>query len=140
VRFLVLIPVAVLLAGCGGRDWDGRWRDADENVVHDRVVSTGDTDECFDAVFLYVGWPLGTRFDTFDSARTYARAPGGELSWGTLGPLDIDATLPESARKTGYHLGDLQLWLGRDARRAAYLVEGSHVERWPRLIESWGCV
>jgi hypothetical protein len=37
-------------------------------------------------------------------------------------------------------VGDLQLWLGRDARKAAYLVEGTTMERWPRLTEPVGCV
>ena len=48
--------------------------------------------------------------------------------------------LPDGARNTGYHLGAVQLWLGKDARKAACLVEGSKVERWPRLIELVGCV
>jgi hypothetical protein len=139
VRFFVLVGVAVLLAGCGGRDWSERWRDADGSAVQERVVSTGEGVECVEGVFLYVGWPLGTRFDTWQSARTYVRAPGGELSRETLGPLDTDATLPEGARNTGYHLGDVQLWFGRDARKAAYLVEAEKVERWPRLIEPFGC-
>jgi hypothetical protein len=141
VRFCVLVAVVVLLAGCGGRDWNEGWRDGEGTVVPENVVSTGKP-ECVDnAVFLYVGWPLGTpgAYDTFDSAREYVRAPDG-LHWmETVGALDTDATLPQSARNTGYHLGDLQLWLGRDAHKAAYLVEGSKVERWPRLVEPIGC-
>jgi hypothetical protein len=130
---------------CGGVDssspapppktsWDEPWRDAEGGVVQDHIVGTGYA-ECVDAVILYVGWPLGTAFDKVDSARTYVRDPDG-----SLGRLDGDATPPETARNTGYHLRDLQLWLGRDFRKAAYLVNGSNVERWPRLIEPVGCV
>ncbi len=146
VRFFVFFAVAVFSAGCGGREyasappptsasqWNEGWRDAQGSVVRDDIVGTGYA-ECVDAVILYVGWPVGTPFDKVDSARTYVRDPDG-----SLGPLDSDATLLKGARNTGYHLGDVQLWLGKDARKAAYLVEGSKVERWPRLIEPVGCV
>ena len=139
MRLLVaLISVTSLLAGCGGTDWEERWSDAAGKVVADHVVSTS-APECVDeAVILYVGWPLGTRFDTVDQSRQYVRDPNGTLE--TLGSLDTDVALPAGTRNTGYHLGDLQLWLGRDARRAAYLVEGTTVERWPRLTEPVGCV
>jgi hypothetical protein len=148
VRLFVLIAVAVLLAGCGGRDyeaspsppvsrWKESWRDAEGSVVQEHVVSTGYA-ECVDAVLLSVGWPLGTPFDTIDSARTYVRDRDGALE--TVGRLDTDATLPENARNSGYHLGDVQLWFGRNARQAAYVVDGSKVERWPRLVEPVGCV
>jgi hypothetical protein len=145
VRFFVFFAVAVFFAGCGDREytsapprtsaseWNEGWRDPG-SVVQDHIVGTGYA-ECLDAVILYVGWPLGTPFDKVDSARTYVRGPGG-----SLGPLDSDATLSKGARNTGYHLGDVQLWLGKDARKAAYLVGGSKVERWRRLIEPVGCV
>jgi hypothetical protein len=148
MRLFTLIGIAVLIAGCGSRVeesprassvsvWDEGWRNAEESVVQEDIVSSGYA-ECVDAVLLYVGWPLGTPFDTVASARMYARDPEGTLE--TVGPMDSDATLPESARNTGYHLGEVQLWLGKDVRKAAYLVEGSAVERWPRLIEAVGCV
>jgi hypothetical protein len=89
-------------------------------------------------VFLALGWPLGTRFDTIDEAREYVRDPSGHLE--TNGNLETAATLPENARNTGYHLGELELWLGSDSRRAAYLVQGENVERCPRLLESVGCM
>jgi hypothetical protein len=147
VRCFLLISVAVLFAGCGVQTqvapttprsgWDERWRDAEGGVVQEHVVSTGRA-ECVEAVLLSVGWPLGTPFDKVDSARMYVRDPDGTLE--TVGALDTDGTLPRSAHNSGYHLGDVQLWLGRDAREAAYLVEGSKVERWPRLVEPVGCV
>jgi hypothetical protein len=148
VRFFALFAIAVLLVGCGGRDyevsasppvspWDESWRDAEGSVVQDHIVGAGYA-ECVDAVLLSVGWPLGTPFKTVDSARTYVRDPDGTLK--SVGSLERHATLPTSTRNTGYHLGDLQLWLGKDARETAYLVEGSKVERWPRLVEPVGCV
>ena len=139
--FVVLVLVAFVLAGCGGRDWDEGWSDADGNVVPDDVLETFKA-ECVDgAIFLLVAWPLGTRVHNAADRHWYVRDPEGTLeSWGMeVGPLDIEAALPNSARNTGYRLGDLQLWLGRDARKAAYLVEGKAVERWPRLTEGVGC-
>jgi hypothetical protein len=148
VRLFLLFAVAVLVAGCGGRDyevspsppvsrWDKSWRDTEGSVVDGHVVATGYA-ECVNAVLLYVGWPLGTRVDSVDSARIYVRDADGTLE--TVGSLESNATLPKRVRTTGYHLGDVQLWLGKDARKAAYLVEGSKVERWPRFIEPVGCV
>jgi hypothetical protein len=118
--------------------WQERWRDAAGKDVPEHIVSTSAPECVDDAVILYVGWPLGTRVDTVDQARQYVRDPEGTLE--TVGPLDTEATLPAGAHNTGYHLGDLQLWLGRDVRNAAYLVEGKTVERWPRLTEPVGCV
>jgi hypothetical protein len=148
MRFFVLSSVAVLLAGCGAHtqvapapappsSWDESWRDATGAVVEEHVVATGRV-ECVDGVFLSVGWPLGTPFNKIDSARTYVRDPDGTLE--TVGALDTDATLPRTARNSGYHLDNVQLWFGRNARQAAYLVEGPKVERWPRLVEPVGCV
>ena len=135
--FVALFLVAFLLAGCGGRDWDERWHDAAGKVVPNRIVSTFEA-ECVDeAVFLALGWPLETRFDSTAEFRQYVRDPEGTPE--TVGPLDTEATLPTGTHNTGYHLGDLQLWVGRDARNAAYVVEGSTVERWPRLTEAVGC-
>ena len=146
--FVVLIWVAFLLLGCGGgastspsssvSDWEKPWRDAVGKDVPEHIVSTS-APECVDeAVILYVGWPLGTRVDTVDQARQYVRDPNGTLE--TVGSLDTEVALPAGAHNTGYHLGDLQLWLGHDARKAAYLVEGTTMERWPRLTEPVGCV
>jgi hypothetical protein len=148
MRLFTLIAIAVLVAGCGSHveesprgsssDWDKGWRDAEERLVREHVVGTASIDCVDDAVFLYLGWPLGTPFDKVYAAHVYERDPHGTLK--TIGSLDTEVTLPDSARNTGYHLGTVQLWLGKDARKAAYLVEGSKVERWPRLIELVGCV
>ena len=65
--------------------WDEGWRNAEESVVQEDIVSSGYA-ECVDAVLLSVGWPLGTPFDTVASARMYARDPEGTLE--TVGPMD----------------------------------------------------
>jgi hypothetical protein len=57
--------------------------------------------------------------------RLFAREEGSASGWHT---------------QPGLPVGDLQLWLGGDARKAAYLVEGTTMERWPRLTEPVGCV
>lgn len=49
------------------------WRDAEERLVREHVVGTASIDCVDDAVFLYLGWPLGTPFDKVDAAHVYVR-------------------------------------------------------------------
>jgi hypothetical protein len=51
----------------------------------------------------------------------------------------LDSKLPPDAEYTGYHSGELQLWISpSDATEAVYLVLPS-VERWPRSRHHIGC-
>src|SRR6188474_2885790 len=62
----------------------------------------------------------------------YVRDPDGVFSARTVIPFKPDVRLPVGSTDTGYHLGDLALWVAHDAGKAVYIVRGSHVERWPR--------
>ena len=123
----------------GSSPWDESWRDAEGSVFQDQIVGDSGYAECVDAVLALRR--LAARDTLQDSGfRSYVRpGPGWDTEERRLAGKRR-ATLPTSTRNTGYHLGDLQLWLGKDARETAYLVEGSKVERWPRLVEPVGCV
>jgi hypothetical protein len=122
--------------------WNRPWHDAEGRVVHERVASTEQGPEHCDwesAAFLYLGWPLGTRSRSADDARQYVRDPVGIFSAKTIAPFERDARLPGGARNTGYHLGDLALWVADEPGKAVYLVRGSRVERWPRARSPIAC-
>jgi hypothetical protein len=68
----------------------------------------------------------------------YVRDADGTLE--TVDSLESNATLPKRVRTTGITSATCGGGWARTLERAAYLVEGSKVERWPRLIEPVGCV
>jgi hypothetical protein len=140
---LLSVTFVFVFAACGSgvnethalSGWDRPWHDAEGSIVLERVVSTVQGPEHCDwqsTVLLYLGWPLGTHSKSADDARQYVRDPDGVFSARTVIPFEPDVRLPVGARDTGYHLGDLALWVAHDAGKAVYIVRGSHVERWPR--------
>lgn len=138
MRYVLALPLALMLAGCGGTNWSAAWRDAAGNKVDEHVVSTG-RPECLESVVvLYLGWPLGTRTSyKSDAGREYARNRGGYAD--TVMPFRENVGLPAGARDTGYRLGDIELWIWGDARQSVFLVDGDDVELWPRLEDQIGC-
>lgn len=84
----------------------------------------------------HCGWESAT-FLWFDKV-TYLRDPSGLSGLWQTPQFDPSATLPAQARDRGYSSGGATLWTvpGGDA----YLVAGGHVERWPRLDPTIGCV
>lgn len=143
-RRLLSLALLPLIAMCGGgsRDWENAWVDARGERVPDLVTSTYRGDEHCEwqsAVFLHLGWPLGTA-EKVSSGRQYVRDPEGLFPEDITVSLDLDATLPPDARYTGYHQGEVQLWVNdSEAAEAVYLVRGEHVERWPRTTDIIAC-
>lgn len=155
-RLFLTVALVLLLAGCGGGSvenvfggerpepsvWDESWADRRGDAVPELVVSTGRGPAHCDwqsVVFLHLGWPLGTD-EKMGPARQYVRDPKGLLSDYIVVPLDLEARLAADAKYTGYHLGDVQLWVSkREARKAVYIVRGDRVERWPRTKEVIAC-
>jgi hypothetical protein len=143
-RLLLGVVLLFVVAACGGTDWEDPWHDARGHVVGESVISTvRGAEHCGweSAVFLWVGWPLGSAAKTSDSARQYVRDPEGLFpARDFLVPLDLDANLPGDATYTGYHLDGVELWISeREAGDAVYLVDGKQVERWPRRKEFIAC-
>jgi hypothetical protein len=138
MRYVLALPLALMLAGCGGTNWSEAWRDAAGNKVDEQVVST-QRPECLESVVvLYLGWPLGRRTSYKSRAgREYARNPDGSVD--TVMPFRKHVGLPAGARDTGYRLGDIELWIRGDARKSVFIVDGDKVELWPRLEDQIGC-
>ena len=84
------------------------------------------------AAILFVGWRLG-REATSAARRTYVRDPGGVVSAQLAKALDLHARLPATARRTGYTVRGVELWIAAsEADVGVYLVGRGGVERWPR--------
>ncbi|HEV3484144.1 MAG TPA: hypothetical protein VG106_01970 [Vicinamibacterales bacterium] len=134
---LVALLSSLALVGCGGTDWDDGWEAADGESIDEAIVSTGTGCPDGEVVLLHLGWPLGTP-ELRGPARQYIRDPNGTIVTGSE-PFDPTANLPSSARFSGYRRGDVELWLASDADEFVYVVFDDHTERWPRMVESFGC-
>ena len=101
-------------------------------------------DHCdwMNAVFLNIGWPVGTKAETADDSRQYVRR--GPMVLGSerfVSPYIGDTELPDDAKFTGYTDDTgMELWLApSDQDNAAYLVYRTHIELWPRAEPGFAC-
>lgn len=144
VRSLLAVAVLTLFAAaCGGTDWGAEWTNSRGEEVPDSVLVTHHgAEHCGwqSAVFLSVGWPLGTPRPTVAGTRLYVRDPEGLFPELLLAAFDADAELPPDARFTGFRRGEAELWLSpSEADRALFVVRGDKVEGWPRAREVFAC-
>jgi len=114
-------------------DQSPTWTRGGEDVDNEELGTFAGPEHCSweKAVFLSLGWPLGTVSETGRDFRQYIRDPQSVIE-ADLPDLDLAATLPDDAEDTAYRLGDLQLWLAPSDVDGAYLRLGGDVERWPR--------
>lgn len=119
-------------------DEDGQPAASDDTI---EVQSRVGPDHCDwdSAVFLTVGWPLGTRLQRVGGggeleSRTYVRDAHGAIGQGLARQLRTDTALPDEATNTGYSTdGELELWLGSDqGDDGVYVVGDGITEWWPR--------
>jgi len=83
---------------------------------------------------MFIAWSLGTIAATGAGSRMYVRDPQGAYSARYRDLLVRDATLPVDARRTGYRLGPIEIYLAPgDQDDAIYVVAPSGAERWPRV-------
>ena len=121
-----------------------RWTDPQGQVVTSpeilNVIQGPEHCEWDSAAMLHVGWPLGHESKDMSEARQYVRDPEGVLPEEPLRTsYDGDVALPDDAKSTGYRTPFMELWLGRDAKQAAYLVFSDHTELWPRTDPPIAC-
>jgi hypothetical protein len=128
-------------------DANRRWCDADGRgrmIVRTSQISlfTRYPCEAGHAAILSFGDPLGAPLDPLNM-HEYVRDPAGEfLREGWIKePFDIAAVLPDDAAYSGWTNGNIELWTSpTDLDRAAYLVRGKTIERWPRAVQGWGVI
>jgi len=70
---------------------------------------------------------------------SYLRDPLDRLKFDLVVPFESNATLPESARSTGYHEGGRAIWRTTDPS-VIYVVRSDGVERWPQPADQIGCM
>lgn len=87
----------------------------------------------------HCSWP-NVRMIGFNNV-TYVRDPDDVFGeWPFETTLDLDAELPADAVDTGYHKGDVELWLNASGdASAAYLVGTETTERWPQPTDPIYC-
>lgn len=124
-------------------DWDGAWVDAQGRTAPENVIVSYRGPEHCDwqsAVFLSVGWPLGTARPTSTGTRLYVRDAEGLFPELLLSSFEDDAELPRAARFTGYRRHGAELWISStDVDRRVYVVRGDDVESWPRAARVFAC-
>lgn len=89
---------------------------------------------------ILVGTPLGAP-TTPGTARIFVRDPDGDANGAfSTRPLRLDATLPKSAKDSGYRFKELELWTADRDKDYVYVVAGDTVEAWPLGRAPYGCV
>jgi hypothetical protein len=115
-----------------GNPVPGVWNSVDQTVISARdYLGTCSWDT---ALFLQVGWPLGTVASTSDATKLFVRDPEGIFAEAESERFDAQAELPEDAVDTGFRRGTWGLWTAPSlGDKALFLVNGSTVEKWPLL-------
>jgi hypothetical protein len=122
--------------GHPGYGWS---RDGHGPVESAELATVGGPDHCRwqSATMMFIGWPIGTKATTFAQARYYLRDPQGVIGLDYRDRLVRDATLPKDAARTGYRLGQIQIYLSpSDQDEAIYVVAPAGTERWPRVVDA----
>ena len=140
----VFVAVLVSLGACGSgaqfaqpQPWPGiPWTKDGQQVPASVVEASAGPEFCGlkSATFLTMGWPPGTHAHFATQARQYVRDPKGVVRRSNLrSSLELHAKLPSDAKPTGYKDGAAELYLApSDEDVAAYIVQGTQAERWPR--------
>lgn len=132
----------------GSRDAPGGfWTTADGAHSPDEIIQSfvGATHCGWEnASFVVTGSPIGAVFDRGSDQNWYVKDPTGVFdnlrdssngySYEWFGEFEVDIELPDSAVFSGFNRGVVELWLNETEQgTAAYIVEGTKVEHWPRV-------
>lgn len=121
-----------------GNPVPGVWNEVDRTVISARYFLG--TCDWANALFLEVGWPLGSVATTDEDTRLFVRDPDGMFADVTSQTFDPQAEVPPDAIYSGYHRGTWELWTSPSvADSAVFLVNGRTVERWPLLPTTPQC-
>jgi hypothetical protein len=117
--------------GYPGYQWSRDGRDATNEVT---TISGPAHCGWQSATMLLIGWPLGTRATTSSQTRMYIRDPDGVYGVEFRDRLVLHAALPPDARRSGYRVGQIEIYLApSDQDDAIYVVAPPGAERWPRV-------
>jgi hypothetical protein len=119
----------------------GDWTVGGQIAPADIIALRRGPDHCgwHDLTILAIGWPIGLRMRTSETAREYVRDPAGLASSSLIGPFDGAAVMPGDAKYSGFSYGTDELWLAADVERFVYIVRGSVIERWARAPDLLAC-
>jgi hypothetical protein len=123
----------------------GTWRTADGQEVPEQIINSimGPEHCSWETVtFLRFGMPLGAEKTSGSDTQTFTRDPYGDLNRGgwQLVQFDGDAELPDDAEFSGYFNDGVELWISPSRLETeVYMVDGSKVEKWPRMNPRVGC-
>lgn len=90
-------------------------------------------------VMMWMGWPPGTVAQKAGDERQFIRDPAGFLGVTHRDGFAKHISMPDDAQATGYHHGDLGLWLSPSDPFAVYLRVENDVERWPLAMPTEVC-
>jgi len=137
--------VGLAVTGCGSDEppsspllgwWDG---ESTHPTFAAAEVSSGEEHcETEDVLSLL----LTPSIETQEGRAFFLRDPGGVMrirpDWWHVERFSTEATLPPTAKDSGFRKGTAALWLLPDSS-AAFIVDEGQVERWPSSPRNPGC-
>jgi hypothetical protein len=142
-RRWLLISIGVVTVIVGWVVWDawtsnpvGRWFDRAGNPIPDERLEVWTGSRSCDisgTTFMALTWPL-------DAASTYEpeirmesyvwQPPDGYLRPDAVTPGIVEA-MPSDAKNTGFHRGQLTLWISEsNLRKVVFVTDGDEIQRW----------
>ena len=95
------------------------------------------------ATFLFLSVPVGTVASSAADRIQFIKDPLGTMSsfaerFG--GEFEADAELPADAEFSGYVNKGVELWISETVfNTGIFMVDGEHIEKWPRVEPQLGC-
>jgi hypothetical protein len=123
-----------------GTDHSGQWLDTDGNFVSTRIINSGPGPEHCDwqsATYLHLAIPLGVPAQSGVDSIQFIKDPLKvmvDIYDGDTVNFLANTVLPGDAYFSGYTKNGIELWISdSELEDGIYLVEGNHVEKWPRI-------
>jgi hypothetical protein len=139
-RRWLLIGIGVVTLVVGWVVWGewtsnpvGRWFDRAGNPVpHERLEVWTGSDHCDTAStkFMALTWPLDVHATYESRMESYVWEPPDDyLRPDAVTPRTVEA-MPSDAKNTGFHRGQLTLWVSEsNLRKAVFVTDGDEIQR-----------